>query len=277
GIVSYSKEIHYFPGFYFLACSVYLFVIIRTDVNNTYNTENKKLGTKLKIAQLNVLYENTSYDSIINVVNKLNPGIVSLQEVNGRHTHSFINNLAEKYKYHIIENSSTDFNLFLFSQYPFINQEIAYFQGNNRNIPYFICSVKIESQVVTIICLHTSAPLNDLELSLRNQQLVSIAGLASKSATPLIIVGDLNAVPWSPEIVNLKKTANVRDSRNNFSVTFPANSLLAMFPIDYILHSADILCKEFKVFDIYGSDHLGVHGEYYLNKSIEYQTRNDGI
>ncbi|MBK9504946.1 MAG: hypothetical protein IPO03_06220 [Bacteroidetes bacterium] len=71
----------------------------------------------------------------------------------------------------------------------------------------------------------------------------------------------MNAVPWSEQVETLLKTTQLKDSRKDLSATYPAQSPLQI-PIDYIFHSPELSCEQFKTQGGTTSNHLGIIGYY---------------
>jgi endonuclease/exonuclease/phosphatase (EEP) superfamily protein YafD len=112
---------------------------------------------------------------------------------------------------------------------------------------------------VTILASHPLAPTDAERASLHDAQLQFAANWASDQSGPYIVVGDLNATPWSWPFRNLLATGNLRNSQNGFGVqpSFAASSNpLFRVPIDHLLHSDALLVRQRRLGPPLGSDHF---------------------
>lgn len=76
----------------------------------------------------------------------------------------------------------------------------------------------------------------------------------------MIVMGDLNATPWSRPFAWLRERTGLCDSRAGFGIqaSFPAASALLRIPIDHLLASCPIGVRERRIGRDVGSDHLPV-------------------
>jgi endonuclease/exonuclease/phosphatase family metal-dependent hydrolase len=92
----------------------------------------------------------------------------------------------------------------------------------------------------------------------RQEQADKVVELLAGSDRPVVLAGDLNAIPDAPEIKTL--TAVLTDSWTEAGEG-PGYTYDAVNPtkrIDYLLHSADVSTKTIEVLDTQASDHLPV-------------------
>jgi endonuclease/exonuclease/phosphatase (EEP) superfamily protein YafD len=73
-----------------------------------------------------------------------------------------------------------------------------------------------------------------------------------------LLVGDLNATPWSAPFRALLRGTGMRDARRGRGVhpTWPAGDALLRIPIDHVLVSPDVRVDAVRVGAPIGSDHL---------------------
>jgi endonuclease/exonuclease/phosphatase (EEP) superfamily protein YafD len=112
---------------------------------------------------------------------------------------------------------------------------------------------------VTILASHPLAPTDAERASLRDAQLQFAAEWASDQSGPYMVVGDLNATPWSWPFRNLLSTGNLRNSQIGFGVqpSFAASSNpLFRVPIDHLVHSDALLVRQRRLGPPLGSDHF---------------------
>jgi endonuclease/exonuclease/phosphatase (EEP) superfamily protein YafD len=76
----------------------------------------------------------------------------------------------------------------------------------------------------------------------------------------VLVMGDLNATPWSRPFRRLLRRSALCDSRAGFGVqaSFPAASTLLRLPIDHLLASCGVGVRARRIGRDVGSDHLPV-------------------
>jgi endonuclease/exonuclease/phosphatase (EEP) superfamily protein YafD len=91
------------------------------------------------------------------------------------------------------------------------------------------------------------------------RQLAAI-GDRARSDPPALVMGDLNATPWSRPFAELRAHGGLCDSRAGFGVqpSFPSASAALRIPIDHLLASCSIGVRDRRIGPDVGSDHLPV-------------------
>jgi endonuclease/exonuclease/phosphatase (EEP) superfamily protein YafD len=93
---------------------------------------------------------------------------------------------------------------------------------------------------------------------LRNVQLRGLASLAGQSKGMMILIGDLNVTPWSPDYARLIRDSGLRDARRGHGIlpTWPTFFPLMMIPLDHCLISPTLAVSDIRLGPNIGSDHL---------------------
>ncbi len=150
----------------------------------------------------------------------------------------------------------------LYSKYPLEYKRVFV----EHDFPFLTGNIKIKGQVLSFIAATTSTPTNDTGYEKQIKQFKFITAYADSITTPLIVMGDMNAVPWSDQIKGLLANTDLKDSRKDLAGTFPAQSPVQI-PIDYIFHSPELSCKQFETVGGTTSNHLGIIGYYTFRKN----------
>jgi endonuclease/exonuclease/phosphatase (EEP) superfamily protein YafD len=112
-----------------------------------------------------------------------------------------------------------------------------------------------------ILAAHPVPPTSPSRAAIRDAQLRAV-GDRIRRADSAIVVGDLNATPWSAPFRRLVGDHDLVDSQRGhgaigtWPATFPA---LARIPIDLVLHDGKLVTIDRAVGPPLGSDHLPVH------------------
>ena len=111
---------------------------------------------------------------------------------------------------------------------------------------------------VEIFAVQTLPPLSR-ETSLGLQaQLDQVSATLAREERPVILVGDLNAVPWSPVINRFTAQAGLRDSRRNELPSYEAG-MPGLFesPVEHIFYTERLRCVRFETLRTASAAYLG--------------------
>jgi len=106
--------------------------------------------------------------------------------------------------------------------------------------------------------------LNNATAAERQQQATAIVGLLGNAAEPVVLVGDLNAVPTTTEIKTL--TARWKDTWTEVGIGlgYTSSAPLPTRRIDYVLHSSGLKATAAAVPSTFASDHYPVSATFTL-------------
>jgi endonuclease/exonuclease/phosphatase (EEP) superfamily protein YafD len=113
-------------------------------------------------------------------------------------------------------------------------------------------------QPLQVLSTHPLAPTGARRAMLRDAQIRFAAEWAEGRDGAVIVVGDLNATPWSWPF-GLLTEAGLRNSQLGFGLqaSFPARSMFVFrVPIDHLLHSDDLMVRDRYLGPALGSDHF---------------------
>lgn len=112
---------------------------------------------------------------------------------------------------------------------------------------------------VKVLSSHPVAPTTGERAALRDAQLGFAAEWAGQQDGAYLVVGDLNASPWSSPFRSLASDGGLRNSQIGFGLqpTFSANTIFPLrVPIDHLLHSDDLRVRDRRLGPPMGSDHF---------------------
>lgn len=232
------------------------------NLANVNASEEKKENTSVPAADFTVLHFNVKENNkhIISVAEaalKADADIVSMQELNEVSLQTIDTILRKKYPYVLSDISIKGFGMAVYSKYPIQQQEVRI----EHDFPMLNGVISINGKGLEFIAATTSTPTNDKDYEKQMKQFKFIASFADSLPEPLIVMGDMNAVPWSEQVKSLLASTKLRDSRKDLSGTYPAQSPLQI-PIDYIFHSKTLVCEQFTTVGGTTSNHMGILGYY---------------
>lgn len=210
-----------------------------------------------KIMSVNVWSDNNHYSKLINMVERENPDILVLIEINSK----WDNNLKELYaKYSHIHsvNRNDNFGIVFLTNYKTIKSETKYY-GNNLRTPSIKSKVVINDKKYNIISTHPVPPMSAEYYQSRNDTLLDIAKKEGDNEKT-IIIGDLNNTMWSKNYKDFVKISDFKNTRQKVDYSWPTIPYLFIFgiPIDHILVPQNTYIVDFKTLDDIGSDHYPI-------------------
>ncbi|EAY28692.1 endonuclease/exonuclease/phosphatase family [Microscilla marina ATCC 23134] len=215
-------------------------------------------GTAFKVAHFNVWKRNTQHQKVITVAKNTEADIISFEEVNNRWWQALKKGLGNTYPHQYVVTRDDNFGIAMFSKFEMQNTQAKYFS----DLPSITTTISMPFGQLHWVSSHVLPPKSNDWYQRRNSDLVKIAVYMKGKKGYKLAVGDYNVVSWSPVIQRFKKTANLLDSRREFSPSYPAWSWLLGVPIDHIFHSPNIQCLSFGTTETTPSDHWGIVGQY---------------
>ena len=126
-------------------------------------------------------------------------------------------------------------------------------------VPAILAKLRWHDQPLALMSLHTLPPRSQSYAQARDTQLIEAGNWVNKQRDPVILMGDLNATPWSDGLRNLFGMTTLRNSQQGFGVqgTWPSDGgPIGKIPIDHCLISESIKVTDRHLGDSHGSDHL---------------------
>lgn len=117
--------------------------------------------------------------------------------------------------------------------------------------------VELDAVPVRVLALHTAAPTTPSDQRTRDHELAAASSWARERAGPELVLGDLNATPWSGALRELEDSADLRNSAYGYGVqaTWPTGAGPLGIPIDQLLHSSDLTVTDRTTGPSFGSEH----------------------
>ncbi|CAN5786662.1 hypothetical protein BH24DEI2_BH24DEI2_24630 [soil metagenome] len=175
--------------------------------------------------------------------------------------------LTQAYPYLQDASQSGYFGTVLFSKVPFLSSETHHLGA--RGHPSLEVAVTWQNRTVTIYGAHPYPPLGPRGSARRDSELAAVQDVLAEVTTPLVMMGDLNATPWSTPLRGLLRVTGLRPATlaHGIQPTWRLGSLLFGAPLDHVLVSSHWQCVGFKVGADVGSDHYPVVADLVLKKA----------
>ncbi|MBK7108563.1 MAG: endonuclease/exonuclease/phosphatase family protein [Bacteroidetes bacterium] len=222
----------------------------------------EEVKSDFSVAHFNVKENNKRIGAVTRNALETNADFISFQEIKTITLDSIDLILKETYPYSISDLSIPGFGMAVYSKYPIKESEVII----QRDFPILYGVVNIKNRQVHFISATTSTPTSEKGYTNQIKQFKLIAEYSNSIDSALVVMGDMNAVPWSTQITEFLKSTDLLDSRKDLSGTFPAQSVFVKIPIDYIFHSPELFCPGFATTGNTSSNHLGIIGFYTFKK-----------
>lgn len=249
-------------------CMVNLFQIIPLYIPFSSNINQQTGDTNdIKIVHFNVLTSNSEYKKAVEYINKMNPDIISLNEVNQEWINNL--NLSQKYKYSVMNIREDNFGIALYSKLELKNPRIEYF--GDEGLPSAVAEMVIGENELSILGTHPLHPSSDSGFKSRNRQFEALIEKRGGFGKSMVLLGDLNTTSWSYGFTKLTEGMKLYDSRKGYGIqsSWPTTIPLISVPIDHCLVSKDIKVLKREMGPNLGSDHRPVYVELRIPTASE--------
>jgi len=212
-------------------------------------------GQHLRLVSVNLHASNPRTELALEFLKKTDADVVLLMEVN-QHWMEALNSLRDRYPEILAEPREDDFGIALLNRVAATNSQVIYL--GEAEVPSISTTLLLNGQAVRLLGTHPLPPGSAEYAKERNEQLREIAALARQSDEPIIVLGDLNATPWSPcfsELLREGGLLNTSQGRGLYA-SWPAGLPLMRIPIDHCLISPNLKVLDKQMGPQIGSDHL---------------------
>lgn len=219
------------------------------------NTPSGEAETNLRIVTANVLTENQEHGFFLDFIEDTQPDIIFIQELNDAWAES-LQALKEAYAHYAMEPRSDNFGIAMFSRLPLDEIDIRYY--GEASVPSVHARLTLDGRSISLLSYHTLPPAGPEYMATRNRQLEAIGAYVEAQDDLVIVAGDLNVTPWSPNYKAMIRKSGLKNARQGHGIkpTWSGIPLpIALLPLDHVLLSPGIAVKTFGVGPRIGSDH----------------------
>lgn len=222
---------------------------------------------RLKFISANVYQFNEEYERFIELIKKYKPDFFLTMESN-KGWEQALQSLEEEYQYQHKVTLENTYGMHFYSKTKIRSAKTHYFVADD--IPSIEAHMETDDGFKFVFFgVHPPppSPTEEETSKERDGDLLSTAKRVTEIDEPIIVVGDFNNVAWSKSSILFRKTSHLIDPRigRSFVSTFHARYQLLRFPIDLMFHSENIFIEDLKTLENFGSDHLPVYCEFYID------------
>ena len=172
--------------------------------------------------------------------------------------------LKDIYPHQFMQSRPDNFGIGLLSREPLA--ESRFVNAGGTHLPTIVARDERGDRAFVIVATHPLPPIGASNTRERDAQLRAVADTVKASPLPCVVVGDLNATPWSSAFRDLTARSGLRDSALGRGVqgSWNAKSPLIRIPIDHVLVPASVTVLSRAIGQHVGSDHFPVEVEFVL-------------
>jgi endonuclease/exonuclease/phosphatase (EEP) superfamily protein YafD len=162
-----------------------------------------------------------------------------------------------EYPFKVERPRADNFGIAVFSRFPITEAEVLIL--DTARVPSIRAALSVAGRSLHLLATHPLPPVSAHARASRDRQLAALAD-ALPAAGAVVLAGDLNSTPWSPQVRRLRRESGLLDSGRGFGVqpTWPSLFPPLWIPIDHVLHSPELVVTHRATGPACGSDHFPV-------------------
>lgn len=206
----------------------------------------------LRVVSLNVRASNADKQSVLDYLQGTAADVIFLMEVDARWG-AALAPLRAQYPHQIAEYRADNFGVALFSRIPWTSGRIV--DIGPARIPSVEIVLNHQGRDFALIGTHPIPPVGAPQAATRDRHLAALAAHVQAMHEPVLVLGDLNATPWSTGLrIATAGRLGYRSLAAPWTPTWRARSAFAI-PIDHALCTAPLVVTARAVGPDVGSDH----------------------
>jgi endonuclease/exonuclease/phosphatase (EEP) superfamily protein YafD len=223
-------------------------------------------ATPLRVMALNISTSNAGYGQVVELIRERQPDLVFMSEVREDLLAVLRAELADSYPHLHAEPSRVTLGVAFLSRQPF--QEVETVMPGGRGRRYLRAVLDWQGQPVTIVGIHPLPPMSGEWAASRNSEIALMGQLANEATQPFILLGDLNASPWSQPMRQLMANTALRYAMQGYGIglTWRLAGVLLGAPLDYILVSPAWQVVNYVEGGDIRSDHIPIQADLVLEQ-----------
>lgn len=189
-------------------------------------------------------------------MNRIQPDIALFVETDLSWT-TALDVLSEKMAVCLEYPLDNTYGMVLYSRLPMTRKDIRFL--TNPEVPSFDCHVSLDDGTVfRLLTVHPEPPVIYGDSIGRDAEIAKVAQLVRDEDLPVIVMGDLNDVAWSPgtrRFVRISRLLDPREGRGQYN-SFDARFFFLRWPLDHIFLSPHFQVISMRRQPFFGSDHF---------------------
>lgn len=206
----------------------------------------------LRVMSFNLLRSNPEKERVLDYLLASDADVICLLEFD-RLWLTALAPLAAKYPHRLEDPRSDNFGIAVYSRIPW--EKAAVLDLGEAGPPSIEVALRRQGRDLNLIATHPVPPAGRRNAAWRDAQLAELARHVAQLDRPALVVGDLNATPWSVGLrIVTASGLGFRSLLPPWTPTWQARSVFAI-PIDHALGTAPLVITRRTVGPDLGSDH----------------------
>jgi len=227
-------------------------LIGRLAVGTAHPVEAATDAPPLRVLSFNVLTSNLRRQTVLEYLQQSGADVIVLLEVDDAWL-SVLTPLQRSHPHHVARAAPDNFGIALFSRVPASAVKLLHLPGA-REVSA-TATLAYQGRRVHVVGTHPVPPGSRALAQARDAQLDAVSAYAQQLGEPTIVVGDLNATPWSHGLrIATRRGLGFRSIDPPWTPTWQARTPVAV-PIDHALCTAELVVTRREVGPDLGSDH----------------------
>lgn len=220
-------------------------------------------GFRLRVVSLNVQTSNRQYGAVRQYLERADADVIFLLEVD-RSWERALEPLRATHPHHLVRPRSDNFGLACYSRLPLESLRVVGVgdlelpDGAARALGMDSLEVRltVAGHALILLGTHPVPPLGGSYAEARDGQLAALGRRVGQAECPVLLVGDLNASPWSQGMRRLRAQSGLQLGTGGWRPTWQVGSVFAL-PLDHALATPPLAIAERHIGPEVGSDHRG--------------------
>jgi endonuclease/exonuclease/phosphatase (EEP) superfamily protein YafD len=220
-----------------------------------------KPANTLRIVQINLWKKNKTPQLALTRLEQANPDVVGLEEYDAHLDAAMSATLLKHWPYRIVRPVE---EMALYSRYPLTNQRVWFTQHDHvlshpNTDTTLVAEVNVHGQPIDVALLHPLSPTRGHRYYHQRFHLGMMAERSQDLAPNTLVLGDMNATPWTWTLTHMSHELGLKDSQDGVGLMASWPVWLPMLPIDHVLYRGKALqLVHRQLLPATGSDHLPV-------------------
>lgn len=218
-------------------------------------------GSRLRVLSVNVQMGNHQAEELLELVRRHEPDLFFAIETDAWWNEQLatLQSSFPDHVDHFDETGGDYFGLHLFSKYPLLDPEVRFLTRNDA--PSVFTGIRLPGgDRIEFVGIHPKPPTIGQSSLWRDTQILAAASFAREVEHPVVIAGDLNAVPWENVVRRALRVGELIDPRpgRGYLATYDAGQPWFWWPLDHILFHDEFALLTMARLPAFGSDHYPV-------------------
>lgn len=206
----------------------------------------------LRVVSFNLLTSNPQKQRVLDYLVAADADVVCLLEFDAKWQDA-LSSLEARYPHRLLEPRPDNFGIAVYSRIPW--EKAGILDLGAPGLPSIEVALTRQGRDLVIIATHPVPPAGRRNAAWRDAQLARLAEHVSQLGRPVLVVGDLNATPWSAGLrIATASGLEFRSLEAPWTPTWQAGTVFAI-PIDHALVTAPLVVTHREVGPDLGSDH----------------------